>query len=72
LSWLIRLSLESTEEMIAATQVGQRRLDGIEPGIQAPFLGNEHRASKRARHGITQRPLVPDLTPGRGDGCTDS
>jgi len=45
--------------MTTATQVRQRRLDGIEPGIKVPFLGNEHRASKRARHGIMQRALVP-------------
>jgi len=54
LSRLIRLSLEPAEEMIAATLVRQRRPDGIEPGIQVLSLGNEHRASKRARHGITQ------------------
>jgi hypothetical protein len=46
--------------------------NGIEPGIQVPFLGNEHRASKRARHGITQRALVLDLTPGGGASSTDS
>jgi len=45
--------------MTAATQVRQRRLDSIEPGIQVPFLGNEHRASKRAGHGITQRAFSP-------------
>jgi hypothetical protein len=40
------------DQRTAATQVRQHRLDGIEPGIQLPFLGNEHRASKRARHSI--------------------
>jgi hypothetical protein len=53
-------------------RVRQHRLDGIEPGIQVPFLGNEHRVSKRARHGITQRALVLDLPPGGDDGSTDS
>jgi hypothetical protein len=50
---LIRLSLEPTEEMISAPlrpRVRQHRLDGIEPGSQVPFLGNEHQASKRVRH----------------------
>jgi hypothetical protein len=61
---LILLPQESAEEMIAATQVRQHRLDGIGPGVQAPFLGNEHRVSKRARHGITQRALVLNLTGG--------
>jgi len=61
--------------MISATlrpQVRQHRLDGIETGIQVPFLGNEHRASKRARHGITPRALVLDLTSKGGEARTDS
>jgi hypothetical protein len=37
-----------------------------------PFLGNEHRASKRVRHGIAQRALVLDLTPRGGGGSTES
>ncbi len=49
----------------AATQVRQPHQGGIETGIQGLLLGNEHRASKPARHGIRQRTLVLDLTPGR-------
>jgi hypothetical protein len=47
------------DQRTAATQVRQHRLDGIQPGIKVPFLGNEHRASKRARHGIPARGFGP-------------
>jgi len=50
------------DQRTAATQARQHRLDNIQTGIQAPFPGNEHRTSKRARHGITPRALVLDLT----------